>query len=45
MAAPEPAVTDTAVVGGFAVVTQTVEFAAAVIGLMGGLSALAGWLR
>ena len=35
---------DTATLGGFAVVKQTVEFLAAVIGLVGGAVALAGWL-
>ena len=36
---------DQAVWGGLVVAKQAVELAAALIGLVGGLSALTGWLR
>ena len=43
-AAPARVVTDSAVLGGAAVAKQAVEFLAAVVGLIGGISALVGWL-
>ena len=43
-AAPARVATDSAVLGGMVVAKQAVEFAAAIIGLLGGLSALVGWL-
>ncbi len=43
-AAPASVTTDSALLGGVVVAKQAIEFLAAVIGLIGGLGALIGWL-
>jgi phage-related minor tail protein len=43
-AASAKVTTDSAVLGGVAVAKQAIEFLAAVIGLIGGLGVLVGWL-